>query len=183
MSDIVANLDSALADYRARNERVDRAIVLFGREWKLVPELTTTTANALASVVRFASESEDVADGGAAFNALMAVSEVLPSVIDQSERAAFLVQWKEAGVPIGALDMIVEAVMKAFTAAPFSQETVPMVSEADTPAHSSASTSSPMLTGLSSSQPLQVEQTLSQGAQTTAPGITDAASSGVAVGG
>lgn len=167
MSDIVANLDSALADYRARNERVDRAIILFGREWRLVPELTTTTANALANVVRFASEDETSQDGSSALDALMAVSEVLPSVIDDSDRPAFMRVWREAGVPLGALEVIVEAVMRAFTAAPFSQETPTLESEVDSRESSSGSGSSPTHTGLSLSQPLPLDTTHSQLAETS----------------
>lgn len=171
MSEIVANLDAALADYRAAHAGVDRAIVLFGREWTLVPELTTTTASTLASVVSLANDPE-TGSGEQAMAALTAVSEVVPSVIEEAERDEFRAEWNSRGVPLGALEVIVEAVMQAFTTAPFSQAVPKTANEDGTPAPSSASGSSPTPSGAMSNPPSPVAPMPSPPAPPRVAGVT-----------
>jgi hypothetical protein len=181
MSEIVANLDAALAEYRASHAQIARSIVIFGREWDLVPELTTTTANTLAQVVSFANDPEGVEAN--AMQALIAVADVLPTVIADEVREEFRAEWIRHGVPLGALELIVEAVMRAFTAAPFSQETPTEESALVSPVPSSVSGSSPTPTGAMSNPPSPAVPMPSPPVGMQIAPATDAALSGAAAGG
>lgn len=153
MSEIVANLDAAIADYRASNQGIDRSIVIFGREWALVSELTTSTADALARVAVLADNSEDD-DGRQALSALSALGSVIPSVINEEERAAFQAAWDKHSIPLGALELIIEAVMSAFNPAPFSPDPATGQNDAGTPERSSESGNGHTPYGQKSSQQL-----------------------------
>lgn len=159
MSEIIANLDAAIADYRANNEGVARSIVIFGREWDLVPELTTVTADALARCAALADGVES-GDGRQAMAALSGLNSILPSTINEEERHEFEREWARHSVPLGALELIIEAVMEAFNPAPFSPApTMASGSAALTPEHSSGSGNGPTPSGLKSNQPSLQGQT------------------------
>ncbi len=160
MSEIVANLDAAIADYRAANQGVARSIVIFGREWDLVPELTTVTADALARCAALA-DGVETGDGRQAMAALSGLNSILPSTINEEERPEFERVWAKHSVPLGALELIIEAVMEAFNPAPFSPSptTATPGSGAHTPELSSGSGNGPTHSGLKSNQPSLQGQT------------------------
>lgn len=170
MSNIIANLDTAIEDYRAKNEGIARSIVIFGREWDLVPELTTVTADALARCATLADGVDG--DGRQAMSALSGLTAILPSTINEEERHEFQREWEKHSVPLGALELIIEAVMEAFNPAPFSPSpTTPSGSAAPTHEPSSDSGNGHTPSGLKSNQPsLQGQTPLGHAPSEAVPG-------------
>lgn len=121
MSSVVANLDAAIAAYRAEQEQIDRVLRLFGRDWTLLPDVSTATLNPILQVQAMAEEAKtDEQQNSVGLRALTALQETIVGTVIEEQRPELRKALTEIGFPLGALETIMEQVLEVFSAAPLS---------------------------------------------------------------
>lgn len=120
---LIANLDAAIEEHYAETDQYDREIQIFGKVWKLIPDLTTAQINPLAQIQAAAEFLSDPTTGGAeearmAIQMLASINPVLASIICEEERTEFERIIARKGIPVAIASTVVEAIFTAYDAAP-----------------------------------------------------------------
>lgn len=127
MSKIVANLDAAIEAYKAEQGEVDRALRLFGRDWTLLPDISTAALNPILQVQAMAEEAKTKDQQDAVgLRALSAIQETIVGTVVPEEREALRYELDHTGFPLNALEIIMEQVMAVFTAVPLEDTATPI---------------------------------------------------------
>lgn len=144
----IINLDAEIEQFYAEQGDVDRAILMFGREWPLIPVMTSTTLSPLVQIqaaVQMAQSGQLDEDSMEAQRMLMqfmgSVNGILANAIREDVRPQFRAVLDERGFPMPLLDKVIEAIMQAFDAAPFGSETPTSAAPGTVPPPASSTTS------------------------------------------
>lgn len=164
---IVANLDAAIEEHYATLDNVSRGILIFGREWELIRELTTVTLDPLAKIQAAAqianSDNASFEDQMLALQMLAQINEILAMIIVEEEREAFRKIVNVKGIPVPIIGNVIEAVFSAFDAAPLASvasvaSSTPPTTATPPLASTTASGSSPVTPGFTSSPSFDPQQ-------------------------
>lgn len=126
---IIANLDAEIEQFYAEQGETTRELQIFGRVWRLIPAMTSTTLaplmqiQAAAQMANSGVDHNDADTRQALFGFLGGVNDILANVIHEDERGEFKAVIDSRGFPLGILDKVIEAIMQAFDAAPFGSGT------------------------------------------------------------